>query len=136
MEFYLSHFIYPIVTVSIIYFAILFPTYLILKKYKPSYWWMMTLSITEIFLVNGMLYYLMIRSGYGYAYIDMFMFSFFATLIFFIFIPLMSKKFLKDKVRLSLIMSYVILFIIQISYGIFLAYLIAWGAGQISKILG
>ena len=43
---------YPIILVAAVYLAVLLPTYFLLKKYKPSYWWMVLMTMAELIFIN------------------------------------------------------------------------------------
>lgn len=131
LSFYLENWVLPMAIVGLIYLVFLVPTYFLIKKYKPNYWLMIGIGVFIVYLINIVFFFLSVRSNYEYFLLDLLFFSFFTNSIFFLFTPILVKKFLKDKIKYNLIISYSLLFVLQILYGYFLLVLIARGAASI-----
>jgi hypothetical protein len=130
-SFYLQTWVVPMLTVGMIYLFFLIPTYFLVKKYKPSYWLMITLGALIVYLIDLTFFIFSVKSNSNYFLLNLYFLSFFTNFLFFIFIPIFIRKFLSNKIKFNLIITYLILFIIQIIHGYLLLVSIAWGASSI-----
>ena len=131
LPFYLKTWGLPMLIVGLFYLVFLIPTYFLVKKYKPSYWLMLGMGILVVYLIDLIFAYSIINFKIGGFMIDLLYFSFLTNCLFFIFIPILIKNFIKERTKFNLVISYLFLFILQILFGYFLLILIARGAASI-----
>jgi|GEM_PF-3174351 len=131
LPFYLKTWGLPMLIVGLFYLVFLIPTYFLVKKYKPSYWLMLSMGILVVYLIDLIFAYSIINFKIGGFMIDLLYFSFLTNCLFFIFIPILIKNFIKERTKFNLVISYLFLFILQILFGYFLLVLIARGAASI-----
>jgi hypothetical protein len=135
--FYLETWFLPMLIVVLIYMFFLIPTYFLVKKYKPSYWLMIGFSVLGIYALDILFFYLVLISGYRNFYLDLFGFSFLVNFLFFVFLPLLIGKIFKFELkRNKFIISYFVLFSLQIIIVCFAAYWMAAGVGKFFMTLG
>ena len=119
LPFYLKTWGLPMLIVGLFYLVFLIPTYFLVKKYKPSYWLMLGMGILVVYLIDLIFAYSIINFKIGGFMIDLLYFSFLTNCLFFIFIPILIKNFIKERTKFNLVISYLFLFILQILFGYF-----------------
>jgi hypothetical protein len=92
---------------------------------------MLGMGILVVYLIDLIFAYSIINFKIGGFMIDLLYFSFLTNCLFFIFIPILIKNFIKERTKFNLVISYLFLFILQILFGYFLLVLIARGAASI-----
>lgn len=118
---------WPLLKISGIYLIFLLPTFLILKKVKPSFWWMYLFLTIELLLINGVFYWLLFGRGFeeGWEkFLELIFFGAPISAILFLILPIFLKKYtLENKKIKSIAISYLI--------SSFCIYLIGFGLYQL-----
>ncbi len=120
----------PLLKVSAIYLAVLLPTFLILRKTKPFFWWIYSFLTIELLVINGIFYWLLFESGFekGWEkFLELIFFGAPIAVFLFLVFPLLSKNYIinKEKKLRFIIISYLFSFISIYLIGFGLYYLIA-----------
>jgi len=133
LSFYFQNWLLPMLAVGIIYAIFLIPVYLWAKKKKLSYWKVNIIAIVLIFLIDFLFLVLAFLTKFNYLILDLLFFSFLVNCVFFLIIPVLVKKNIKDVSAVKVAITYLAVFILQCFYGVGLLYLIAWGASFIAN---
>ena len=92
--------IHPAILVGTVYLAVLLPTYLLLKKYKPTYWWMVLGLFGSNVFINLIIFCSIFITKGNLISISFFIFGSLISFILYVSLPLLLISFRKkDKLR-------------------------------------
>ncbi len=122
----------PVLLVGFIYLVFLVPIYLLIKKYKSSYWMMIRLSILIVYSVDGVIF-LLTRWTHQIFFINLFFDVFLFNFIFLAVLPFFYKSLIKKEKVKKIVFTYLLFFLSQSLLGGLIAYILVLSIATFSN---